>query len=99
MSWTVPIRAAARPAWRALQAALEDAGPTACRDRIEWISADAEERKYAVHHCVGCPVLRQCAAYAEAGREREGVWGGVDRGASKIQPMTLPLFNSQEETA
>lgn len=99
MSWTVPIRPAARPAWLRLQAAIDAAGPTVCRDRDEWISDNDEDREYAANHCGGCPVLRQCGEYADAAREREGVWAGVSRGAGKTQPTTIPLFDSDEETA
>lgn len=94
MSWPVPIPAAARPAWQRLQAAIDDLSSTPCRQRIEWISPDLEDREFAIRRCVGCPVLRQCGEYAVAARERDGVWGGVDRAANKKQPTTLSLFET-----
>ena len=48
-------------------------------DRDMWISDDAKDREQAAAWCVGCPVLAQCGAAAEAENERHGVWAGVDR--------------------
>lgn len=85
MSATVPIRSAALPAWKALQTALEDAGPTPCRgpDADLWTSERADEREAAAYRCAGCPVIVPCAAYSAAARERFGTWAGVDRTPGK----------------
>lgn len=97
MSWVVPIRPAALLAWRRLQEALDDAGPTACRDRIEWISPDAASIEYAERRCAGCPVIRQCGDYADAGRERTGVWGGQSKTPRKGAAPSLPMFEDNEK--
>jgi Transcription factor WhiB len=55
---------------------------TLCSDPAShhlWLSAEVTERRIAVELCRGRPVIRPCAATAEARRERFGVWGGVDR--------------------
>ena len=98
MSWVVPIRSTALPAWRRLQTALVDVDAVPCRDRIEWISAEAQDRQYAVAHCSRCPVLHQCGAYAQAAGERSGVWGGADRTPRKGAPPSLPMFDTTTDT-
>ena len=40
----------------------------------------------AVAICVGCPVIEECAAAAEANGEVHGVWGGVRRSATNNSP-------------
>ena len=49
---------------------------------------DARETR-AKAICGGCPVIRQCAAYAIRYGERYGVWGGLseqERAAAVLQP-------------
>lgn len=33
---------------------------------------------YVLRICEACPVREQCADYAEANRERFGIWGGLN---------------------
>lgn len=75
---TVP--AAARSQWRALIAALEERGPAACEDALDadaWWPGPRSDVASVVMVCRVCPVRAECAAYAIAAREREGVWGGL----------------------
>ena len=49
---------------------------------------DARETR-AKAICGGCPVIRQCAAYAIRYSERYGIWGGLserERAALALQP-------------
>jgi Transcription factor WhiB len=76
------IPAEAMPAWLSLSAALEDLGrPPVCAADPEAWAADAKPRvrAEAMEACGHCPVLKACAAYADAAGEKHGVWGGVDR--------------------
>ncbi len=81
MSHTVPIRAAAVPAWLRLQAELSDADSVPCRGQNShlWTSEQPEEREAAAYRCTGCHVVEMCNRYAEDARERFGVWAGIDR--------------------
>ncbi|MGI8590800.1 MAG: WhiB family transcriptional regulator [Nakamurella sp.] len=81
MSWTVPIRPAVLPSWRALHEALDEVGPVACRgaDADLWTSERADERESASHRCAGCPVIGACGNYATVAREKFGTWAGIDR--------------------
>jgi len=49
-----------------------------------------EVRATAQRYCSGCPVIRECAAYADAGKE-QGLWGGSSRsrGASGHGPLEV----------
>ncbi|MBN9610998.1 MAG: hypothetical protein BGO26_16680 [Actinobacteria bacterium 69-20] len=77
---TIAIRADAMDAWTELQRALTDAGPVPClADPAAWTSDAAEVRAYAARACRRCPVLAECATFAEANREPFGVWAGLDR--------------------
>lgn len=61
---------------------LTDRGQrTPCQgpDRHLWTSDAAEEREAAAHRCGPCPVLAECAAYADDADERWHVWASVDR--------------------
>lgn len=70
----------ARQKWAALGYALTDARVVIqCADSDDWTSEDAETRSKASRKCGGCQVIRECALYAEAAKERHGVWAGVDR--------------------
>jgi hypothetical protein len=81
------IPSAAMPAWVSLSTALEhlveDEGrnPVCATSPDSW-SADAKPavRRQAADACTFCPVQLACAAYAQVGDEKQGVWGGVDRG-------------------
>lgn len=67
--------------WNALQGALLNASNTPCNsdNRADWTSGRGNARQRAIEGCMGCPVLEQCAAYAEAANETGAVWGGVAR--------------------
>lgn len=82
------IREAALPAWHALQAAIAERGPTPCADRDEWTSDDPRVRAYAAGHCARCPVLAECAAFADANHETRNVWAGTDR-TPKVKHVAL----------
>lgn len=46
----------------------------------------AEQEAFAYRYCARCPVIAECAEYADATRQREGVWGGqteVQRAAAR----------------
>lgn len=90
----VTIRKAALPAWKALQAALEDTVPPCTADPPSWFDDDPEVRAEAARACRRCPVITECAAFATANREPFGVWGGVDR----TQPVGRPT-KPKEKTA
>lgn len=45
----------------------------------DWISDHLTDRRRAALACLGCPVLTECAAAGDEGREAF-VWGGHDRG-------------------
>ena len=93
MTYFIPIRPAAHDAWNQLQEVLDEAD-VPCRDRDEWISADPDERAFAAAHCAGCHAIRQCGDYADAAKEREGVWGGRDRTKPPKQAApSIPLFD------
>jgi hypothetical protein len=44
-------------------------------------SDEYTDRLAAARLCPGCRLFATCAAAAEEGRERFGVWAGVDRGS------------------
>lgn len=48
------------------------------QDAEAWYSTIPKERVRAMQLCGQCPVAVQCLAAALEGRERFGVWGGVD---------------------
>ena len=50
-----------------------------CEGRGEWLSEDPEERAEAVAACGHCPLVIADVCRDVGGRERFGVWGGVDR--------------------
>lgn len=51
------------------------------RRRDRWTSDDADERAWAASVCVSlaCPLIEACAAAADETKERNYVFGGVDR--------------------
>lgn len=81
MSATVPIKAVAMPLWLRLQTAVMEASNVPCggADGDLWTSELPEEREAATYRCTGCPVVEMCSRYAEAAREKFGVWAGIDR--------------------
>lgn len=72
------------PAWLSLRNALDrmaDQGKSAvCTTRPDQWSQDAPQhaRKDAAEACTFCPARNACGAFADANRERSGVWGGRD---------------------
>lgn len=92
MSYVVPIRPAALPAWRALNdalAAVEYDVP--CEGRPDVWCAESptpELVEYAERRCQLCPVRRECGAYADVANERNAVWGGTYRAAKVGRPAT-----------
>lgn len=56
---------------------------TPCQREPEVFTADghdaASQRAEAARRCHSCPVLTECAEYADAADERWHVWGGTDR--------------------
>lgn len=66
--------------WRTLGAALDDAtAPIPCRGTRseEWHGTSARELDFATRACLDCPAMQACGAYAIAGGEDTGVWGGL----------------------
>ena len=64
----------------------------ACRDCPQDDHDDAfsvgvdRQQAFAYRYCARCPVIAECAEYADATRQREGVWGGqteVQRAAAR----------------
>ncbi|MGP9537012.1 WhiB family transcriptional regulator [Brachybacterium sp. AOP43-C2-M15] len=51
--------------------------PCAGWQRELWHGETKAEQAAAVRLCLECPVMVECAAYADAAGERWGVWGGV----------------------
>lgn len=90
----IPPRA--EHAWTALSAALErlsdDGRRPVCAQAPDLWSTDASaaDRREAALACQWCPVLDFCAAYADAAKERYGVWAGVDRTARSKPRTTTP---------
>ena len=72
------VAVAALPAWRALHDALAGVEPPCSGAPGLWTGPDMDAAA-AVEGCERCSALAECAAYAEAAGEREGVWGGVWR--------------------
>ena len=60
---------------------LADQGrPTPCMtDPAPFVSDDQAERRMAAYSCTACPVVSECAAFADANAEPAQVWGGRDR--------------------
>lgn len=56
--------------WRAL-------GSCAGTDPDLWFAVGAREHKDAKRICRGCPVRRECLAYAMDAPVDHGVWGGL----------------------
>jgi len=54
-------------------------GCVPCRGRDEWHGDEPTTRARAADACWDCPLIRTCAAYADAANECHGVWGGQDR--------------------
>lgn len=81
------IRPEAFPAWLSLAHALErmsdDGRRPVCESSPEQWGADAKitARREAIEACGFCPVLDPCGRFADANRERWGVWAGVNRAA------------------
>ena len=48
-------------------------------DHYLWTSDEPAERAIAAKQCAGCPVIKECAATADAAAEKWHVWGGKDR--------------------
>lgn len=53
----------------------------ACRgmDPALFYPGPGETTAHARAVCAGCPVREECAAYALAGNEMYGIWGGLPR--------------------
>jgi hypothetical protein len=80
MNSSLGIPDGARPKWAALGYALTDARVTIpCADSDDWTDERPEIRFKASRQCGGCPVLAECGSYADAAKERHGVWAAVDR--------------------
>lgn len=80
----VGLRDDARPAWRALVAALVDLDKLGVRtpcdeNSTSFLGDDLDVRLQAAKRCGLCPIRLQCGTFADANRERVGVWGGRDR--------------------
>jgi Transcription factor WhiB len=90
MSYVVPLRAGAMPAWLHLQAVLESIdGRTPCRvDPEAWSgeNTDPDVTEWCEFRCRSCPALEACDRYAAAARERHGVWGGLNRATKAGRP-------------
>lgn len=79
------IRDEAIPAWLSLSNALDrmaDDGrrPVCANNPDDWDhDAPLATRREAAEACQWCPALGPCGRFAEANRERTGIWAGVDR--------------------
>lgn len=72
----VPARA--RTAWAELGSAIAKTGPTPCRGehKDRWTGSPRDQR-WAAEHCLDCPAMVACFAYARIAGERDGTWGGT----------------------
>ena len=43
-----------------------------------WFAYDPDDRARARRICARCPVRLDCAAWAVATGQRDGIWGGLD---------------------
>jgi hypothetical protein len=77
---------AAEALTRALVELVDRGERTPCqgRRRDRWTSDCADDRAWAASVCrsLACPLLTQCRAAADEGKEKFGVWAGVDRTAT-----------------
>ena len=64
---------------RALAGLLERGALPPCAGSAAWTSDEPDERATAAELCKPCPLLDACAALADEGDERWGIWGGIDR--------------------
>jgi hypothetical protein len=51
-------------------------------------NADRELARQAIAICQTCPVTVECGAYAEAGREKGGIWGGRSRVRIRVSGLS-----------
>lgn len=67
--------------WMRLQIAIQNIPNTPCNsdNRGDWTSGRGNASQRAIEGCMGCPVLQECRAYAEAANETGAVWGAVSR--------------------
>ncbi|UIJ34499.1 WhiB family transcriptional regulator [Allobranchiibius sp. GilTou73] len=63
--------------------------PICSTDPPRWLSDDAAQREAAARDCKTCPLLLACRAAGED--ERAGVWGGIDRGATRTRKSTVSV--------
>lgn len=56
-----------------------------------WLSDSPKDRQRAANRCRGCPILRECAAFAEYEGTTHGVWGGHDRTTADIPEELCPV--------
>lgn len=80
----IGLRDSARPAWRALVAALVELDRLGIRtpcaeDPAAFLGDDFDLRQQAAKRCGLCPVRAECGTFASANRETVGVWAGRDR--------------------
>ena len=66
-------------AWMKLQSFFIAGEVTPCRDRHEWVSGKAADKRTAIRLCGDCPAKHACAQFAEDNGESFGIWGGIDR--------------------
>ncbi len=65
----------------ALNELVDVGGAVPCWDRTHgnpWIGESAEEREYAAHRCVPCPLIAACGAMALEQHVSFGIFGGLD---------------------
>lgn len=76
------VRPEAVSAWRSLGASVAiQTSPLPCQvDRAPFFGTTLAEVHTAQEACDGCPVQRECLAFAAANGERHGVWGGREFG-------------------
>lgn len=80
-SWVIPPEALTE--WLALAQILQESGPAPCEtgDAGAWWpdrkAVSSPDTLGAIAGCSCCPAQDACLAYALAGGEREGVWGGT----------------------
>ena len=65
-------------AWMKLQSFFIAGEVTPCRDRHEWVSSKAADKRTAIRLCGDCPAQASCRDFAEANHESFGIWGGHD---------------------
>ena len=79
---------------------IDNDGVLPCWDRAAgnpWIGDTREEREYAAHRCLACPLTSACAAMATEQQAVFGIYGGLDYAQRPGQCRTPPKNHTTKE--